>query len=492
LVHEFLDLLLPFITKMVNASLAQGRMPTSQKHAIVTPLLKKPGLDPADMGNYRPVSNLSFMSKLIERAVATQLNDYLVANDLLPRLQSAYRKGHSTETAMLRVWSDILTAADRRHVTLLGLLDLSAAFDCVDHSILLQRLRSSAGLAGTTLDWIESFLSGRTQQIAYNGQLSTTQKVLFGVPQGSVLGPLLYVLYTADLANVVARHGLHMHQYADDIQIYISTTVDDATTAVDRFARCIEDIEVWLRASRLRLNPTKTQIMWLGSSQQLAKLDTSEVCVLSSNIQVQDTARDLGVVIDSQLSLSAHVAAVCRSGYYQLRQLRPAVRSLSDDASRTLAQAFISCRLDYCNSLLLGISDSLLRRLQSVQNATARLITGTRRCDHITPVLRQLHWLPIRQRVTFKVATLVHRSLSGGAPAYLADDCRLVADARARSLRSADSRACVVCRTHSNFGDRAFAAAGPRLWNSLPPSLRQQDISYSQFRRLLKTFLFGV
>lgn len=282
-----------------------------------------------------------------------------------------------------------------------------------------------------------------------------------------------------------------MYMYADDIQVYVSTTVDGATAAVDRFARCLVDIEAWLRAGRLRLNPAKTQVMWLGSSQLLAKLDITEVFVLSSCVRVQDSARDLGVVIDSQLTLSAHVAAVCRSGYFQLRQLRPAIRSLSQDASRALVQAFISCRLDYCNSVLFGISDSLLARLQSVQNAAARLITGTRRRDHITPVLRQLHWLPVRQRVAFKVATLVYRSLSGDAPAYLVDDCRLVADVRERRLRSADGRMCAVCRTHSIFGDRAFAAAGPRLWNSLPSELRQPDLPYSTFRRLLKTFLFG-
>ena len=170
LLREFIDVLLPFVTRMVNASLQQGRLPDSQKHAMVRPLLKKPGLDTADMNNYRPVSNLSFMSKLIERVVSIQLNEYLSANNLIPRFQSAYRQGHSTETALLRVWSDMLMAADNRKVTLLSLLDMSAAFDCVDHSILLHRLQVAVGIGSTALDWIRSFLSGRTQQVVYGGE----------------------------------------------------------------------------------------------------------------------------------------------------------------------------------------------------------------------------------------------------------------------------------------------------------------------------------
>jgi len=131
--------------------------------------------------------------------------------------------------------------------------------------------------------------------------------------------------------------------------------------------------------------------MWLGSPQQLAKVNVSEVPVASARINVSETARNLGVIIDSQLTLSAQMAAVCRSGYYQLRQLRPVVRSMSSDAVETLVQAFISCHLDYCNSMFYGITDSLMNRLQSVQNAAARLVSGARRYDHITPVLQELH-----------------------------------------------------------------------------------------------------
>ena len=138
------------------------------------------------------------------------------------------------------------------------------------------------------------------------------------------------------------------------------------------------------------------------------------------------------------------------------------------DATRTVVQVFITSRLHWCNSLYYGITDKLMRRPQSVQNTAARLITGTRRCDHISLVLRQLYWLPVRQHVNYKIVTLVHRCLSGHAPSYLADNCRLVTDAGVRRLRSADTRTLVVGRTLSSFGSRTFAAAAPRLWNSLP------------------------
>jgi len=391
---------------------------------------------------------------------------------------------------MLRVWSDLLLAADIRQVTLLGLLDLSAAFDCVHHDLLLQRLQLNFGLTDVVLNWIRSFLADRTLQVAYDGKLSATQALRFAVPQGSVLGPLLYVLCTAELSHVVARHGMRLHQYADDIQLYISVPVHDTTLAVQRFSACVADVNEWLRASRLLLNATKTQVMWLGSPQQVSHVDVSHVPVLSELIEVVETARDLGVVIDSQLSLSAHVAMLCRSGFYHLRQLRPIARSLSTEAAKTLVHAFISSRLDYCNSLLFGVPDVLLRKVQSVQNAAARLVTGAKRRDHITPVLQQLHWLSVRRRIEFKIACLVHQSLSGRTPTYLAADIQLVVDRGRQNLRSASDRTCFLPRTHNTFGDRSFSVAGPRVWNSLPADLRR-ELQFGAFRRQLKTVLFS-
>jgi len=213
-----------------------------------------------------------------------------------------------------------------------------------------------------------------------------------------------------------------------------------------------------------------------------------------------------GVILDSRLTLSAHVAVLCQAGYYQLRQLRTSVSSALEalammryinlclhyitlrtlvqsrtaEAAGTVPAAFISCRLDYCNSLLYGLPDTLLRKLQSVQNVTARLITGARRRNHNKPVLLELHWLPIRERVKFKLACLVRQSLFGQAPPYLTGDCGLVSDSTQRFLWSVDVPTCVVPRTLSSYGDRTFAAAVAPLWNSLPVQLCNRDITYER------------
>ena len=206
------------------------------------------------MKNDRPVSNLTFVSKIVQRIVVKQLVDFLQSNNLMPRLQSAYRQRHSTETALLHVLSDFYAAADGQRVTLLGLVNLSAAFDCVDHDIHVRRLQLLYGIGGSALAWIVSFLTDRTQQVSYNGHLSAISSLIFGVPQGSSCGPLLYRLYSAEVFDVIADCGLVGHSFADDTQTCISVPATSAPVTMQRLAVCIEQ---WMGGNRLKLNQDK-------------------------------------------------------------------------------------------------------------------------------------------------------------------------------------------------------------------------------------------
>ena len=208
----------------------------------------------------------------------------------------------------------------------------------------------------------------------------------------------------------------------DDCQVRVTTSVSDAALAVDRLAVCVADVGALTSSSRLHLNSSKMQVMWLGHKNQIDKINIRSVPVLSS-ILIVDSTRDLGVVIDSRLMMSDQFTALFRAGNYQLRQLHSVAQSLPEESAKTLVQAFISCRLDYCNALLYGISDSLFKRLQSIRNAAACFLTGASRRDHISPVLRSLHWLPVKQRVDYELVTLVCKSLRGQAPSYLVNDC---------------------------------------------------------------------
>ena len=203
IVRECLEELLPALTKMINGSLLCGVFPDEWKVALLLPLLKKQNLDLA-FKNFRPISNLQFVSKLTEKAVAVQMQSYMAANQLYPVLQSAYRQHHSTETALLKVKNDILMSMNNQHVTLLVLLDLSAAFDTVDNAILLQCLRDELGVSGIRC-------TNRTQTVLIDDVYSDKFDVKFGVPQGSCLGPLLFTIYTSELFKIMENHLPNCH-----------------------------------------------------------------------------------------------------------------------------------------------------------------------------------------------------------------------------------------------------------------------------------------
>jgi hypothetical protein len=487
---QVIDVIAPFIVALFNRSLAVGHFPAGFKDAFLTPIVKKPGLDITDVCSYRPISNLSVLSKLLERLVALQLRDYLTSADLLPSLQSGFRPGHSTETAVLRVLSDILQAVDRGDSAALVLLDLSAAFDTVDHEILLQRLRTTFGIHDTVHQWFQSYLHGRTQYVRRGLIKSSKVRLTCGVPQGSVLGPLLFILYTADLISLIEDNGLSSHLYADDTQVYGSCRPVDIDTFSSKLSECIEVISNWMRSNRLQLNSDKTEILWCATGRRQHQLPTTSLLTDGVPVTPVKTVRNLGIFIDANLVMRTHVQRTVSRCFAALRQLRQIRNSVPAATFQSLVVALVLSRLDYGNSVLTGLPAHLVRRLQSVQNAAARLICNLRRSDHITDALVSLHWLRIPERVVFKIAVLTFKVIHGIAPEYLGPVVR-VADLTSRqALRSASTNCLVVPPFKlSTIGNRAFPVAGPQVWNSLPENITSAP-SLSIFRKRLKTHLF--
>ena len=485
------SILAPFLCRLFCWSLQHGTVPLRMKSAYITPILKKAGMDSADPRSYRPISNLTVLSKVLERLVSQQLVSYLKDNNLLPDRQSAYRAYHSTETAVLRVLSDILLALDSGNIAVLTLLDLSAAFDSVDHATLLQRLQTSYGLGGSVIAWFSSYLSNRTQYVRLPATSSTELAVLYGVPQGSVLGPILFLLYTADLLQLVKQHQLHPHAFADDTQIYGWCHPSMADALQQRLSTCIDDVSLWMKSNRLQLNPTKSEVLWCASVRRQQQIPTGPVRIGDTLVSPVTAVRDLGVYLDADVSMTAHVTATVRTCFAALRQIRSVRRSLSREALLTLIRALVVTKLDYCNSVLVGVSRSLHRRLQSVFNAAARLVFSTRRSEHVTPLLRDLHWLKVPERVQFRLCVLAYRCLHGTAPPYLAETLHLTSSVESRRrLRSSSTSALLVPATQRmTLGDRAFPSAAARAWNALPDSVRTSS-SCMALRRQLKTLLF--
>ena len=392
ILKQVVDPVAPFIAELFNRSLRMGHFPNYFRQAFITPIVKKPNLDPTDVSSYRPISNLPVLSKLLERLVVHQLLDYLTSMDLLPTLQSGFRANHSTETAILRVLSDIILAVDRGDLAALVLLDLSAAFDTVDHDILLQRLRVTFGISDVAHRWIRSYLSGRTQRVRRGHKKSTVTRLMCGVPQGSVLGPILFVLYTVDLISLIESHGLSTHLYADDTQVYGSCRPADVVSFSTRLSRCVDETSSWMKSNRLQSNPDKAEVLWCATSRRQNQLPTTALLIDGAAVVPVKSVRDLGIYIDSDLVMRTHVKRTVSRCFAALRQLRQICRSVPPTTFQSLVVTLVLSRLDYgrkrCTgwpSSIPGTSSAVGTECDSTADLSHEIRGSNHRCSCLPP-----------------------------------------------------------------------------------------------------------
>ena len=341
LLKEVLPTLLPTIHTIVNRSLTENLMPAPLKNAIVKPLIKKSSLDKENMKNFRPVSNLSYIGKIIEKVAVKQIEDHLSSSNLHEPLQSAYTANHSTETALLKVSNDILCALDKRQCVYLVLLDLSAAFDTIDHTVFLARLREEYAVGGGVLDWMESYLINRHQHIIINSTQSDQIPLQYGFPQGSTIGPFGFKLYTKPLTSIARKHKIEIHLYADDTQLYVPFDPEDSESALSRLESCIEEIRLWMNSNFLKLNDSKTEFIIFGTPQDLSKVSGWTVTVGDTEVLPSTSVRNIGAFMDSSLNMKAHVNNFIRSCYCQIHSLSK-IRKSDSRIIKKMTHAFVN------------------------------------------------------------------------------------------------------------------------------------------------------
>jgi hypothetical protein len=402
--------------------------------------------------------------------------------------QSAYRKNHSCETALLKVLDTSYTAIDNKEVVVLLLLDLTAAFDSVNHQILGQRLKT-CGIDGPVHEWIMGYLYNRSQRVCIDGTLSTSLPLTVGIPQGSVLGPLLFTLYLTGLDHIISPHEINYVLFADDLQLFVNSSVKDISMTVIRLQNCANAVSYWLKSSLLTVNPTKSEFIIFGSRSSLDHVSVSHLSIGPDVIQLSSEVRDLGVLLDPTLSFTNHVSKVRSKSFMCLRMINRLRRCLTSSQYSTLIRSLVLSNVDYCASVIHGMTKAGLRKLQGIANACVRCVHRLSKSTSIGDLSKKMGWLTVKQRIFLRQVMIMHKVVHYNQPDYLYRLIHTRVIGGNQSLRSQSQRLLDVPRARTVCGSRAFRVSGPTFWNSLPLCIRE-EYSPSKFRNKVIQFLF--
>lgn len=473
--------IIPYITHIVNECLASSYFPVLWKQAQVVPLPKVKM--PSEYGQLRSISILPTFSKLLERTMEKQITHFLNVNNILPLKQSGFRRGYSCESALADITDDVFRAYDKGDITLLVLLDFSKAFDTISHEILLAILRY-IGFSDSSLHLLASYLSDRAQRVVLDGRCSSPLTLHRGVPQGSILGPLLFIVYT-----IIFRLYLQYcssHFYVDDTQIYYSFPEGEIHLAEERVNADLKSFSGVARDHLLQLNPKKSSVIVFGSDAQISHVkQTIRIKLDDEYLPFSNHGKSLGLIIDSKMRFREHVTSKLRVAYCNLKMIYSHRTYLSQDIKKMLCDTLILSHFNFCSSVFMPCLDGLDRyRIQKVQNSCLRLIYGVRRRDHITPALQQSGWLNMNNRAQIHMACFFFKIMKYGTPAYLLQRLTYRTDVHNLNLRR---RALLTVPQHKKqIFKRSFSYNISHVMNSISFSLEQSPTTFKkQLKRLL-------
>ena len=468
------DIVGPSLAGIFERSINTGIFPAEWKLARVTPIFKKGSK--SDLDNYRPISVTPIVSKIFERIVFDQLYQYLNENNLLTNCQSGFRSLHSTLTALLEATNNWSVNIDNGLLNGVVFIDLKKAFDTIDHEILLRKL-ASYGADKNALAWFDSYLSHRSQKCNVNGNLSNAKELSCGVPQGSIIGPLLFLIYINDLPNSLSIASAKM--FADDTHISVSATNQtDLETSVNAE---LNNLNCWLKANRLSLNIAKTEFMIIGSRQKLLAEGNPEPRIRIDNKSIEKVThtRSLGLIIDNRLTWAIHISEISKKvsmAIGAMKRIRPCITTA---AAVQTYNFLILPHFDYCSPVWDGLNNELSEKLQKIQNRAARVITKTSYDTRSRLLRKKLHWDTLAVRRKKQKVTLVFKTLNKKSPVYLQD--LFTPYCTDYNLRNSEQKlALPIPRT--NYLKRSFSYDGAILWNNLPQQVRIID-SLGQFKR---------
>ena len=375
-------------------------------------------------------------------------------NSRLTSHQSGNRKHHSTETLNILVSDTILEAMHKSRLSALILLDLSKAFDSISHSILLQKL-SCVGASPESVKWFSSYLTGRSQRVRIGSTVSSPLSITHGVPQGAILSPLLFCIYLNDLP--LAPQTCHLESYVDDSKVYLSFPIREMGHATQILEEDLYRVTKWCSENQLRINPDKTKFLLVGTQQLLRRLSTDMTLnFFGKTIKPVPSAKDLGVIVDSHLTYDSQITKLVSLCMAKLCQINHVKGSFDKDTLTLIISALIITKLVYCSTVWYNTSSTNLKKLQAVQNFACRIITNTKKFDHITPALRQLNWLPVKQQLLYREAVMTSndKCINNLTPSYLTNKLYKCSEIHDRFL------VCLfVC-----FGQRSSSSMVALLW----------------------------